>query len=147
MDKYDIIAAIGRAFDERDAARLEAQSLKRELSSARAAVNIEPTSEEQPDEFALVRANVFQTGKRKVFEDALSYWKGVTANRGDDGQIRVTCFDRWAEKVIDRLPGYMSKDQFKSFFSTELESLYEAEKAKAVDELRKKETEEAEDVD
>lgn len=147
MDKYDIIAAIGRAFDERDAARLEAQSLKRELSSARAAVNIEPTSEEQPDEFALVRANVFQTGKRKVFEDALSYWKGVTANRNDAGQIYVQSYDKWSEKVIDRIPGYMSKDQFKSFFSTELASLYEAEKAKAIDELRRRETEGAEDVD
>lgn len=147
MDKYDIISAIGRAFDERDAARLEAQSLRRELSSARAAVSIEPTSEEQPDEFALVRANVFQTGKNKVFEDALGYWKSVTANRNDAGQIFVQSFDGWAEKVIDRIPGYMSKDQFKGFFATELESLYEAEKAKAVDELRKKETEEAEDVD
>lgn len=147
MDKYDIISAIGRAFDERDAARLEAQSLRRELSKARSEVSIETASDEQPDEFALVRANVFQTGKRKVFEDALSYWKSVTANRNDAGQIYVQRFDKWAEKVIDRVPSYMSKDQFMSFFSTELETLYESEKAKAVDELRKRETEEENDVD
>ena len=145
MDKYDIISAIGRAFDERDAAKLEAQSLRRELSSARAAVSIEPTDEEQPDEFALVRTNVFQTGKRKVFEDALSYWKSVTANRNDAGQIFVQSYDKWSEKVIDRIPGYMSRNQFKSFFYTELATLYESEKAKAIDELRKKETEEEED--
>lgn len=147
MDKYDIISAIGRAFDERDAAKLEAQSLRRELSRARSEVSIETASDEQPDEFALVRANVFQTGKRKVFEDALSYWKGVTANRNDAGQIYVQSFDKWSEKVIDRIPGYMSRDQFRSFFSTELETLYETEKAKAVDELRRRESEEAEDVD
>lgn len=147
MDKYDVVSAIMKAFDERDSALREVGRLERELSAARQTACIEVTSEEQPDEFALVRANIFQTGKNAVFKEALSYWKGVTANRGDDGQIRVTSYDKWSEKVIDRIPGYMSKDQFRSFFSTELETMYEAEKAKAVDELRKSETEEENDVD
>ena len=39
----------------------------------------------------------------------------------------------------------MSKDQFKSFFSVELESMYESEKAKAINDLRR--SEESDDVD
>ena len=147
MDKYDVVNAVMKAFDDRDKALREVGRLERELSAARQTACIEATSEEQPDEFALVRANIFQTGKREVFEDALGYWRSVTANRNDAGQIYVQSFDKWTERVIDRIPGYMSKDQFRSFFRTELETMYEAEKAKAVDELRKRESEEENDVD
>lgn len=148
MDKYDVITAIGRAFDEREAAVLEVNRLRREIQRRNAEIHLQATDEsdsEERDEFALVRANIFQTGKNKVFEDAISYWHHVSASRNDKGKIEVQSFERWLDRSLEKVPSYMSKDQFKSFFSVELESMYESEKAKAVNELRK--SEESDDVD
>ena len=147
MDKYDVITAIGRAFDDRDEAIREVNRLRRELCRAQAVSHIEPQDDDEPDEFALVRANVFQTGKNKVFEDAIGYWHNVSATRNDKGQIEVQSFERWVDRALEKEPSYMSKDQFKSFFSVELESMYESEKAKAVNDLRQRESEEENDVD
>ena len=145
MDKYDVITAIGRAFDDRDEAIREVNRLRRELGRAQAVSHIEAQSDDEPDEFALVRANIFQTGKNKVFEDSVGYWHNVSASRNDKGQIEVQSFERWVDRALDKVPSYMSKDQFKAFFNVELESMYESEKAKAVNELRK--SEESDDVD
>ena len=145
MDKYDVITTIGRAFDDRDEAIREVNRLTRELGRAQAASHIEAQPDDEPDEFALVRANIFQTGKNKVFEDAIGYWHSVSATRNEKGQIEVQSFERWVDRTMEKVPSYMSKDQFKSFFSVELESLYESEKAKAVNNLRK--SEEEDDVD
>jgi len=145
MDKYDVITAIGRAFDDRDEAIREVNRLRQELGRAQAVSHIEPQSDGEPDEFALVRANVFQTGKNKVFKDAIGYWHDVSASRNEKGQIEVKSFESWVDRALDKVPSYMSEDQFKSFFSVELESMYESEKAKAVNDLRKRE--EDDDVD
>lgn len=140
MDKYDVITEIGRAFDDRDEAIREVNRLRMEIQKR----NAESDGEER-DEFALVRANIYQTGKNKVFEGAIGYWHHVSASRNDKGEIEVQSFERWLDRALKNVPSYMSKDQFKSFFSVELESMYESEKAKAVNELRK--SEESDDVD
>ena len=148
MDKYDVITAIGRAFDDRDEAIREVNRLSREIQKRNAEIHLQATVEsdgEERDEFALVRANIFQTGKNKVFEDAIGYWHHVSASRNDKGEIEVQSFERWLDRALEKVPSYMSKDQFKSFFSVELESMYESEKAKAVNELRR--SEESDDVD
>ena len=145
MDKYDVITTIGRAFDDRDEAIREVNRLRRELARAQAMSHIEPQSDDEPDEFALVRANIFQIGKNKVFEDAVGYWRRVSVTRNEKGEIEAQSFERWVDRALDKVPSYMSKDQFKSFFSIELESMYESEKAEAINDLRK--SEENDDVD
>lgn len=148
MDKYDVITAIGRAFDERDEAIREVNSLRLEIQRRNAEIILQENDEsdgKERDDFALVRANVFQTGKNKVFEDAVGYWHSVSASRNEKGKIEVQSFERWVDRAIDKVPTYMSKDQFKSFFSVELESMYASEKAKAINDLRK--SEESDDVD
>ena len=148
MDKYDVIMAIGRAFDDRDEAIREVNRLRKEIQKRNAEIHVQATDGsdgEERDDFALVRASIFQTGKNKVFEDSIGYWHNVSATRNDKGQIEVQSFERWVERALDRVPSYMSKDQFKSFFSVELESMYESEKAKAINDLRR--SEESDDVD
>lgn len=147
MDKYDAITAIGRAFDDRDEAIREVNRLKRELGRAQAVSHIGPQADGEQDEFALVKANVFQTGKCKVFEDALSYWKDVNVSRSESGKLSVQTYGDWVRRVVDKVPSYMSADQFKAFFKDELEAMYESKKAKAIDELRQRESEEENDVD
>lgn len=147
MDKYDVVNAVMKAFDDRDRALREVAVLERELKSARAEVGVMPDRETEEDEFALVRVNVFQTGKRMVFEDALSYWKDVSVSRTESGKLSVQTYGDWVRRAVDKVPSYMSADQFKAFFKDELEAMYESKKAKAIDELRQRETEEENDVD
>lgn len=143
MDKYSVLVEVSRAFDGRDEALREVERLKRELNSRSEIIQ---APEEEPDEFDLVRKNIFRTGKNKVFEDCLGYWHSVSVSRNDDGRIVVQKFEKWLERSVDKVPSYMSRDQFYKFFDNELKSAYESEKAKALNELRKSETEE-EDVD
>lgn len=148
MDKYDVITAIGRAFDDRDEATREVNRLRREIQKRNAEIHVQANAEsdgEERDDFALIRASIFQTGKNKVFEDSIGYWHHVSATRNDKGKIEVQSFESWVERALDKVPSYMSKDQFTTFFSVELESMYESEKAKAINDLRK--SEESDDVD
>ena len=146
MDKYDVITAIGRAFDERDEAVREVNRLRRELSDRDSQLHFEQGKDDaEEDKYSLIRANVFRVGKLKVFEDALSYWKSVNVSRSENGSLSVQSFERWTDKVADRIPSYMSKDQFVDFFDNELRSMYEKKKAEAIDDLRR--NEEENDVD
>lgn len=142
MDKYDVITAIGRAFDERDEAVREVNRLRRELSDRDTQLHFEQGKDDaEEDKYSLIRANVFRVGKLKVFEDALSYWKSVNVSRSESGSLYVQSFENWTDKVADRIPSYMSKDQFVDFFDNELRSMYEKKKAEAIDDLRRSEEE------
>ena len=142
MDKYDVMKEIAKAFDERDAAILEVNRLRRELNRNTAIISNESTGDAENDEYALVKANIFLAGKNKVFEDALNYWHTVSAQRNEKGEIVTQSFEKWCERAITSIPTYMSRNQFMDFFKTELESTYESEKLKAINKVRESEEEE-----
>lgn len=138
MNKYELVNEIMKLADSYELVCMKLDKANSEIELLKRDTDEEGT-----------RGNVFNSymiaaGRNAVFEDSIDYWHSVKVSQDEDtGEIKFQTFSNYCELNIREVPLYMSKKEFFKYFDVELHELYEADKEKAIAEL--KESEEVDD--
>ena len=114
--------------------------LEAENAKLKAGMVSEITTPEGDDPLAGIKARILQFGREKIVDDALDYWRRVNVTR-DDGQLKVTSYEKWLKDKLTKVPEFMSVVQFKEICKAELKAEYEKKKKEAMDDFLSTETE------
>lgn len=135
--KYEVIESLLKTYDEVDSLRSEVERLNRVNADAKS-INI---IEDEEDPRAYQKARIMEYGRKKIVEEALSYWDSVNVKRGDEGQLVVQEFSDWRKEKVNKVPEFMSREDFYVLMDAELRETYELRKRKAIDNLVESERE------
>lgn len=144
MDKYAVVEAVLKVYDENARLRIENERLK--TFNADIAFNA-AQNECESDQYAYAKARIMETGRKAIMDKALDYWHYVRVRRNDDGSLSVEKFEEWRKDKVSKVPDYMSREDFYKLMDVELRSEYEKKKRDAIDALAEEEREEDNDVD
>lgn len=136
MERNEMVMGVLEAYDRIE--RLEAENEKLKAGMVKSVA----TSTEK-DPFDGINARILQVGREKLAEDSISYWRGVDVER-KGGVIVSEGFEDWLKRRIEKVPSFMSYEQFVLLCKAELRSVYESEKKKAIDSLMKSEQDDEE---
>jgi len=136
MERNDMVMGVLEAYDRIE--RLEAENEK-----LRAGMVKSVATSTESDPFEGINARILQVGREKLVEESLGYWKDVRVER-KNGVIVAEDFDDWSKRKVEKVPSFMSYDQFALLCEAELRSVYESEKKKAIDRLMKSEQDDEE---
>lgn len=136
--KYAVVEAVLKVYDENARLRIENERLK--TFNADIATIASPT-ECVSDQYAYAKARIMEAGREKLAHDAFRYWRDVTVRRNDDGSISVEKFEKWRNDNVDKVPDFMSREDFYKLMDAEIRAEYEKEKRKAMDALAEAERE------
>lgn len=114
--------------------------LEAENAKLKAGMVSEITAPVGDDPLAGIKARILQFGREKIVDDALDYWRRVNVTR-DDGQLKVTSYEKWLKDKLTKVPEFMSVVQFKEICKAELKAEYEKKKKEAMDDFLSTETE------
>lgn len=114
--------------------------LEAENAKLKAGMVSEIIAPEGNDLLAGIKARILQFGREKIVDDALDYWRRVNVTR-DDGQLKVTSYEKWLKDKLTKVPEFMSVVQFKEICKAELKAEYEKKKKEAMDDFLSTETE------
>ena len=82
---------------------------------------------------------MIEKGKEEVLRDAMYSWKEVECTYDEETDTyKVTSYISWLNKKVrrDSIPDEISFEEFKIYFREELQSMYEKEKTKALNEAK-----------
>lgn len=144
MDKYAVVEAVLKVYDENARLRIENEQLKQ--LKADIATIASPT-ECGSDPYAYAKARIMEAGRKAIMDKALDFWHDVRVRRNDDGSLSVEKFEEWRNDKVSKVPDYMSRDDFYKLMDVEIRSEYEKKKRDAMDALAEAEREEDNDVD
>ncbi len=136
MNKTELITDILNLYDEVEGLRNQVISLK----TARGGlcnVEHEPT-------ISFIDKKMIEFGKKEAFRKSIYSWNVVNVHYDDEAeQFIATSFDNWLKNKIikDRIPSFMSFDEFLNYFNTDLKDLYEKEKAEELADKKEEEDE------
>lgn len=136
--KYAVVEAVLKAYDENARLRTENERLKRLNEDI--AFNAAPT-ECESDPYAYAKALIMEAGRKKLAHDAFKYWHDVDVRRDDSGLLVVEKFEKWRKDNVDKVPDFMSREDFYKLMDGEIRAEYEKEKRKAMDALAEAERE------
>lgn len=136
MERNDLVMGVLDAYDRID--RLEAE---KEKLKAGMVTSVTTSTEKGP--FEGINARILQVGREKLAADSLDYWKDVRVER-KGGVIVAEGFEDWLKRKVEKVPSFMSYEQFTLLCKAELSSMYEPEKKKAIDSLMKSEQDDEE---
>ncbi len=136
MERNDMVMGVLDIYDRVD--RLEAENDK-----LKAGMVTSVTTSTEKDPFEGINARILQVGREKLAADSLNYWKNVRVER-KGGVVVVESLEDWLKRRVEKVPSFMSYEQFMLLCKAELRSLYESEKKKAVDSLMKSEQDDEE---
>jgi hypothetical protein len=136
MERNDMVMGVLEAYDR--ISRLEAENAK-----LRAGMVESATVSTEKDPFEGINARILQVGREKLVEESLDYWKDVNVER-KNGVIVADGFEDWLKRRVEKVPSFMSYEQFVLLCEAELRSVYESEKKKATDRLMKSEQDDEE---
>jgi len=132
MTKYDLTTEIAMLCDELEAAKREAEELRGMPASE--------TGEVQT--ISALDARFMRVGRQRVFEDSTYSWSEVSAHKDEEsGKVLVTKYERFVSEKTNKIPSYMSEDEFRRVFDKEFRTCYEKEKAEALEKLKGDENE------
>ena len=137
--KYDVLESIIKLYDENARLKIENARLNSNSADMRSALS---DGYESVDPYATEKAEILKLGMDTVLENALNYWQDVRVNRGDSGNIIAESYEKWLDRVVRRIPDFMSRDKFYEMFAVSLHEKYSLEKKKAIGELVESEREE-----
>ncbi len=135
--KYEVIESLLKTYDEVDSLRAEVERLKRVNADAKSINLIE--DEEDPRSYQ--KARIMEYGRKKIVKEALSYWDSVSVKRGDEGQLVVQEFADWRKNRVDKVPEFLSREDFYVLMDSELRETYELRKREAIDKFVESERE------
>lgn len=136
--KYAVVEAVLKVYDENARLRIENERLKH--LNADIATIAAPT-ECESDPYAYAKARIMEEGRKTLVDNALRYWRSVMVSRNDDGSLSVEKFEKWRKDKVDKVPDYMSREDFHKLMDAEIRAEYEKEKRKAMDALAEAERE------
>lgn len=136
MERNDMVMGVLDIYDRIE--RLEAEN---EKLKAGMVTSLAKSTESDP--FEGIKARILQVGREKLAADSLDYWKDVRVER-KGGVVVAEGFEDWLKRRVEKVPSFMSFEQFTHLCEAELRSVYESEKKKATDLLMKSEQEDEE---
>lgn len=136
--KYAVVEAVLKVYDENERLRIENERLKTFNSDI---ATIAAPTECGSDPYAYAKARIMEAGREKLAHDAFRYWRDVTVRRNDDGSLSVEKFEKWRKDNVDKVPDFMSREDFYKLMDAEIRAEYEKEKRKAMDALAEAERE------
>lgn len=136
MERNYMVMGVLEAYDRMS--RLEAENAR-----LRAGMVESATVSTEKDPFEGINARILQVGREKIAEDAIGYWRDVDVER-KGGVIVSEGFEDWLGRRVEKVPSFMSFEQFAHLCKAELRSIYESEKKKATDRLMKSEQDDEE---
>lgn len=136
--KYAVVEAVLKVYDENARLRIENERLKR-LNDDIATIAAPTECEGYP--YAYAKARIMEEGRKNLVDKALKYWPDVTVRRDDSGSIVVEQFEKWRKDNVNKVPDFMSREDFYKLMDTEIRAAYEKEKRKAMDALAEAERE------
>lgn len=136
--KYAVVEAVLKVYDENAWLRIENERLKQLKADIE---TIASPTECGSDTYAYAKARIMEAGREKLAHDAFRYWRYVTVRRNDDGSLSVEKFEEWRKDNVDKVPDFMSREDFYKLMDAEIRSEYEKEKRKAMDALAEAERE------
>lgn len=136
--KYAIVEAVLKVYDENARLRIENER----LSNLKADIaTIAAPTECEGDPYAYAKARIMEAGRKNLVDKAIKYWPDVTVRRDDSGSIVVEKFEKWRKDNVEKVPDFMSREDFYKLMDTEIRAVYEKEKRKAMDALAEAERE------
>lgn len=129
MERNDMVMGVLDAYDRIE--RLEAEN---EKLKAGMATSLAKSTESDP--FEGIKARILQVGREKLAAGSLCCWRSVRVER-KGGAVVAETFEDWLKGSIEKVPSFMSYEQFVLLCKAELRSVYETEKKRAVDSLMK----------
>ena len=136
--KYAVVEAVLKVYDENARLLIENERLKN--FNADIAAIAAPT-ECESDPYAYAKARIMEAGREKLVHDAFRYWHDVDVRRDDSGLLVVEKFEKWRKDNVDKVPDFMSREDFYKLMDVEIRAEYEKEKRKAMDALAEAERE------
>lgn len=135
--KYEVIESLLKTYDEVDSLRAEVERLKRINADMKSIDRVD----DDGDPRAYQKARIMEYGRKKLVEEALSYWDSVSVSRGDEGHLVVQGFSKWRKERVDKVPEFLSREDFYVLMDAELRETYELRKRDAIDKLVESERE------
>lgn len=135
--KYEVIESLLKTYDEVDRLMAEVERLKRVNADMK---SIDSVGDDE-DPRAYQKARIMEYGRKMIVKESLSYWDSVKASRGEDGQLVVQEFSNWRKEMVDKVPEFMSREDFYVLMDAELRETYELRKRDAIDKLVESERE------
>jgi hypothetical protein len=136
MERNEMVMGVLDAYDRIE--RLEAENEKLKAGMVK---SLAKSTESDP--FEGINARILQVGREKLAADSLDYWKDVRVER-KGGVVVAESFEDWLKRRIEKVPSFMSYEQFTHLCKAELRSIYESEKKKAIDYIMKSEQDDEE---
>lgn len=137
LNKYSTVESVMKAFDEVERLKAEIDRLKRVKSDMKIINDVD----DDEDPRAYQKARIMEYGRKMIVKEALSYWDGVNVKRGDEGQLVVQEFSDWRKERVDKVPEFMSREDFYVLMDSELRETYELRKRDAIDKMVESERE------
>lgn len=137
MNKYSTVESVMKAFDEVERLKSEIDRLKRVNADMKSIDSVD--DEEYPR--AYQKARIMEYGRKEIVKEALNYWDRVDVSRGEEGQLIVQEFANWRKKRVDKVPEFLSREDFYVLMDAELREIYELRKRDAIDKLVESERE------
>lgn len=135
--KYEVIESLLKTYDEVDRLKAEVERLKRVNADMKSIDSVD----DEEDPRAYQKARIMEYGRKEIVKEALSYWDSVKVSRGEEGQLIVQEFSNWRKERVDKVPEFMSREDFYVLMDAELREIYELRKRDAIDKLVESERE------
>lgn len=135
--KYEVIESLLKTYDEVDRLRSEVEHLKRVNADMKSIDSVD----DDEDPRAYQKARIMEHGRKMIVKEALSYCDNVKVSRGEEGQLVVQEFSNWRRERVDKVPEFMSREDFYVLMDAELRETYELRKRDAIDKLVESERE------
>lgn len=131
LNKYSTLESVMKAFDEVERLRVEIDRLKRVDVDVKSFTS----NEDEEDPRAYQKARIMEYGRKEIVKKSLSYWDSVKVKRGEQGQLNIQEFTDWRDGKVDKIPDFMSREDFYVMMDSELREVYERNKRNAIDQL------------
>ena len=137
-NKYAVVEAVLKVYDENARLRIENERLRRLNDDI---ATIAAPTECESDPYAYAKARIMEAGRKMIVGKAFNYWHDVTVSRDDSGMLVVEKFEKWRKDNVSEVPDYMSREDFYKLMDAEIRAEYEKEKREAMDALAEAERE------
>lgn len=137
LNKYSTVESVMKAFDEVERLKTEIDRLKRVNADMKSIDSVD----DDEDPRAYQKARIVEHGRKNIVKEALSYWDSVKVSRGEEGQLVVQEFSDWRKEKVDKVPEFLSREDFYVLMDSELRETYERRKRDAIDKLVESERE------
>ena len=137
LNKYSTVESVMKAFDEVERLKAEIDRLKRVNADMKSIDSVD----DDEDPRAYQKARIMEYGRKEIVKESLSYWDSVKVRRGEDGQLVVEKFSDWRMDKVDKVPEFLSREDFYVLMDAELRETYELRKRESIDKLVESERE------